>query len=139
MSTVSAPNAGATDPGFEPGGLDAMTFYSNPNISTYIFGWPVAVASGPSAGTSFEAVHMSLIPKGPNRGKVLVWNITPVLCKAPTYDSSLPANLWWACQAYAIVDFTPGATIQFQNYLLPIERVDPLGQTPGYPYASNLF
>ncbi|MFY9346031.1 MAG: DUF1929 domain-containing protein [Planctomycetota bacterium] len=89
----------------------------------------------------FEAVHMSLIPKGDNRGKVLVWNLRPVLCKSPTYDPTLGtnSNLWWACQAYAIVDLSPNATVRYQNFLLPIERVDPDNTTPGHGYASDLF
>ena len=72
------PFPSATDPGFEPGGLAAMVsaglFY---NISGFALGWPAAAGNQPCSvgsglGPSFEAIHMSLIPKGPNRGKLLV-------------------------------------------------------------------
>jgi hypothetical protein len=135
VSRASAPLSDATDPGFEPGGIDAMTFGMDPVVGS--LAWPTAATT--PGRQMFSAVHMSLIPKGPNRGKVLVWNILPVLCKTPTYEPQMPTHLWWACQAYAIVDFHPSAPLRFQNFLLPIERVDPWGSTPGHGPAADLF
>jgi hypothetical protein len=147
VSTTSSPNSNATDPGSPFGGLDAMTFFVWLGAT---FGWPGHTPNDVNT-TPFEAVHMSLIPKGNNRGKVLVWNVFPVLAKVPpAFDPTLPPDIWWAFQAYAIVDMrpvipvtTPPQPPRFQNFLLPIERVDPDG-TPNdpylvYPYSSDLF
>src|SRR5262245_51982816 len=53
----------------------------------------------------FNAAHMALIPKGPNRGKVIAWDIHA--------DSTAPS---WI-QRWSIVDPTTPA---FQNFLLPM-------------------
>lgn len=138
VSRASAIQPNATDPGAPFGGIDVMNFLVTGG--NFKWGWPEQVVPGPpNSSHSFKAVHMALIPKGPNRGKVLVWNDLPVLAKVPAFDPTLPATEWWAFQAYAIIDPNP-ASPQFQNFLLPFERCDPFA--PGShstPAASDLF
>jgi hypothetical protein len=77
----------------------------------------------------FNAVHMSLIPVGPHRGKVLVWDAGETIAFA---DPWAPGPLW-SFQRYAIVDPDPNAATRFFNYFLPMA---PLTPTPG---ALDLF
>lgn len=111
------PNPNATDHLIPFGG------FQNPNISYYtqygaIFDWLQRL----------NAVHMCLIPKGPHRGKVIVWGATTglvgsaVLVRAPGFGPSLQPDQYWACTAWSIVD--PAAQPvgpRFRNFLLPIE------------------
>jgi len=79
----------------------------------------------------FKAVHTSVIPKGPNRGKVLVWDLQPVAGIAPTVD---PINIW-SFQAWSIVDCSTNLTgHKFQNYILPL---GPYQATPVPPTVDN--
>lgn len=107
-------------------------------------GWPQ-----PDPQRSFNAVHMSVIPKGPYRGMVLVWNNLPVLAvENPWMVPSLPAasQPWLipvqAYQAYAIVDPAdqPLDGIRYRNFVVPIGdpfEIDP-AQLP-YDNGQNLF
>lgn len=89
-----------------------MTIYNNQ-------GWP----------GSFEAVHLSLIPKGPYQGMVLVWDIIPVVAKDPPGMPALGPNQWRSFQAYAIIDLadtpliaTPNdPAVRYRNFLLPMD------------------
>ncbi len=137
VSRAAAPVATATDPGGPFGGLDAMTFFHLPP-SGIPLGWPPAGPPLTLAGTTamttgrmFNAIHMCLIPKGPHRGKVLVWNGDAVLAKAPAFVTLGP-NDWMAFQAWAIVDPSPPTptSIQFENYFLPIEQIN--SNVPGF-------
>lgn len=90
---------------------------------------------------------MCLIPKGPHRGKVLVWGATvaplvgaPVLIRSPDSGPPLQSNEYWACAAWSIVDPSPQpAGPRFRNFLLPIETFTaPPSGTPVY-HAASLF
>jgi hypothetical protein len=92
----------------------------------------------------FNAVHMSLIPKGPYQGMVLVWNAFPVLANPPTNPPynvpALPPGQFWPYQAYAIVDPSSNpAGPRFRNFLLPFgSPVTP--STPTVPpHTFDLF
>lgn len=78
----------------------------------------------------FKAIHCSVIPKGPHRGRLLLWDGSPVIAK-----STATGPDWWSWQCIVILDLSPGATIRCRNYLLPISKVlDPLA--PGNFYKS---
>ena len=77
----------------------------------------------------FNAVHMALIPKGPYRGMVLVWDKWPVLARDPTYAPAHPPNTWRSFQPYSIIDpidfpVASGGVgdppVRYRNRLLPI-------------------
>jgi|GEM_PF-2055586 len=106
------------------------------------FGWPAPGTNG----QSFNAVHMSLIPKGRYRGMVLVWDIVPVLAAHPT-GQGLPTGQWMSFQACAVVDPAPVPTVtdplatgnqafRYRNFLLPMGVFQP--GTPGLE-PQNLF
>lgn len=86
-----------------------------------VFGW------GDWGNGKFNAIHMALIPKGPYRGHVLVWNWYPVYVDVgPTY--SVGTDRYWACQAWSIVNPAFGAPApRFRNFLLPMT---PAGNSP---------
>ena len=77
----------------------------------------------------FNAIHMCLIPKGPHRGKVVVWNRYPVLLRPGTQHDAL--NRVWVMQAWSIVDPTalPGQ-VRFRNFLLPLQPLTPQPSAP---------
>lgn len=86
--------------------------------------------------SNFNAIHMSLIPKGPNRGKVMVWDNAPVLAVAPTVD---PVNLW-SFQAWAIVDPADEPEgDRFSNHLFPVGIVEGTLETPSTIRIPNMF
>jgi len=76
----------------------------------------------------FNAVHMSVIPKGPYRGHVLVWNIDQVSAivhppNAPSGIAPIPQPIGaQSYQAYAIIDpaDAPESGIRYRNFLVPI-------------------
>jgi hypothetical protein len=80
--------------------------------------------------TRFEAIHMNLIPVGPNRGKVMTWNGDLVV-------GTLGSGFWkdgeeWVFQPWTIVNPTAGATPRHLNFLLPMaprERIGPASAT----------
>lgn len=117
---VSTPSANATNP-YAP-------FQSAP-----FTGLGITLPFPPSVDLSlpsFNGAHMALIPKGPHRGKILVWNIQPVIA------TPQPANVLWAFQAFSIIDPAPNAVPRFRNFLLPIE---PVQTGPNGPFGSDLF
>ncbi len=85
-------------------------------------GWPQPAVAG---GKNFNAVHMSLIPKGPYRGMVIVWNRDErVIAGWPLSNPVLTAF-----QPYAIVDTADvpaedppgsGIRVRYRNFLLPV-------------------
>lgn len=81
--------------------------------------------------TRFKATHCSLIPKGPHRGKLLLWNTDPVIAK-----STFTGTEWWSWQAIVILDLDPEAETRCYNYLLPIAKVY---ETGGLEYYPSLF
>ena len=81
--------------------------------------------------TRFKATHCSVIPKGPHRGKLLLWNTDPVVAK-----STFTGTEWWSWQAIVILDLDPEATTRCYNYLLPIAKVY---ETGGLEYYPSLF
>lgn len=98
--------------------------------------WTGTIGSGSFAVTAtwkfptrFKATHCSLIPKGPNQGKLLLWNTLPVIARCPIVDN----NEWWSWQAAVILDTRPGAEVVSSNLLLPIGPVRIDGATEWYP------
>jgi hypothetical protein len=99
-SGPTVPNPNATDHLIPFGG------YTNPNISYYthapglVFDWMQRL----------NAVHMCLIPKGPHRGKVVVWgtamplNGAPVLLKAPGFGPRGVYMLFLVTSSGAVAD-----------------------------------
>jgi len=86
---------------------------------------------------------MNLIPRGPNRGKVMVWNGQLVVghgCTSgtatPPWDAGTPSDPWWTFQPWAIVDPSESPTTRFQNFLLPLAPFESVG---GYILAHTLF
>ena len=82
----------------------------------------------------FNAIHMALIPKGPHRGKILVWNRYPVIVRpGATLD---PSGKFWSCQGWSIVDPSPlPGEPRFRNFLLPLDEFRPNPTQP--PGASG--
>ena len=96
-------------------------------ISTITYGIP----------TRFQAIHLNLIPKGTNRGKVMAWN-SP--CVVATLAGSWRSGEQWTLQPWCIFDpaETP-AGARFENYLLPLaprEKID-IAVTPNV--GANTF
>ena len=111
----------ATDPGAPFGGLSGMTFYVFGGVT---LGWPAP------GGPMFNAVHMCLIPKGPHRGKVLVWDRRLILAKTPGFVTQGPDD-YYSLQPWAIVDPDPQpGAMQFESFLLPIEPATVMGGMP---------
>jgi hypothetical protein len=83
----------------------------------------------------FMAVHMSLIPKGPQRGSVIVWDRSVVVASVPAINPD--PLVYWSIQPWAIVDpsDTPSGYTH-RNYLLPI---GPVEYTSGVFYFPNIF
>lgn len=83
--------------------------------------------------SSFNSAHMALIPRGPHRGCVIVWNTVPVIALATSIDP----NVVWSFQAWSIVDPSPNpAGPRCRNFLLPME---PVIMTPTGPLVSDIF
>jgi hypothetical protein len=116
--------------------------YTNPGIQYFsylgaTYSWPNAMAPN---NIMFKAVHMALIPKGPYQGMVLVWNDTPVLIRAPGYGPTIPANHYWSCQAYSIIDPAEQPVgPRFRNFLLPIAHLLPVNPTSPNDEPADLF
>ena len=87
----------------------------------------------------FNAIHMSLIPKGPNRGKVVVWDNAPVIATLAN-DPLVAANTLWSLQAWAIVDpADEPAGARFQNFFFPVGPIEGDFGTPSTVRIPNLF
>lgn len=121
------------------GGGTAVVFTPNPDR-----GWPQPQPL--QNYRTFNAVHMALIPKGPYRGHVLVWNNLEVVgvVNPPTVPALAPpppgqALRTQSYQAYAIIDpaDAPQRDIRFRNFLVPTgdELVLPQQTT----IANNMF
>ena len=101
-------------------------------------GWPGPYFPGILA--NFNALHMCLIPKGPHRGKVLVWGNHPFVAKTPTFVANQPANEYYSFQVFGIVDPAPTpAGFRFQNFLLPIEPITTSQMGPLATSVPNFF
>lgn len=99
------------------------------------YGWPQPGQNG----QNFNAVHMALIPKGPYRGMVIVWNRDE---RVAAYKPAAiqPAGSYWSFQPYAIVDPTdslPANGVRYRNFLLPIGEF-PIAGTPPI-LAGDIF
>ncbi len=93
--------------------------FNHPILPSWVAGQPnwdgepaSPYVTPPGDPNRFMAGHMSLIPVGPQRGKVLVWNWMRV-----PYGTPIGMQHW------AIVDVS-GATPAFQNFDLPIATAD---------------
>lgn len=84
----------------------------------------------------FNALHMSLIPKGPHRGKVVVMDKQPVV----GFVSSIHPTQAWSFQPWAIIDPSEDAGTPEKprclNYLLPM---GPSSLFVGPIYAEPFF
>ena len=104
------------------------------------YGWPQRAPTPQLPSTrNFNAVHMALIPKGPYRGMVIVWNRDErILSSQAPPGLSQTAGSWVAYQPYAIVDpaDVPLGGIRYRNFLLPIGE---FSSTTLPTYAQDLF
>lgn len=84
----------------------------------------------------FNAVHMALIPRGKDRGKVIVWNREKFeLCPNGVTNGQ---DLDWSFQTWAIVDPAVNPTgPRFQNFLLPLHPIQYVAGTGRV--VENLF
>jgi hypothetical protein len=117
------------------GALPPGTAIEPPAGMNVFLGWPDA----PAGVRKFNAVHMSVIPKGPYRGHVLVWNVEPVLAKNPSWVTPAQGHHdYMSFQPYAIIDpgeSLPANGVRYRNFLLPLGEYDPLAN----PAGQNLF
>ena len=102
--------------------VGAQVNYSFAVFGGVHYGWPQSSAPG---GRSFNAIHMAVIPKGPYRGHVLVWDDTNILATQNPPIAGIPvlaANEVQPFQAYAIIDpaDAPLGGIRYRNFLVPI-------------------
>lgn len=67
----------------------------------------------------FKAIHCSLIPKGPHRGRLLLWDGSIVVASCNATNQELFS---WQC--LVILDLDPDAEIRCRNYMIPINPVD---------------
>jgi len=111
----TGPNATDFMAAFPGGSMVTVQGLGNPGSLLGWGDWSWFASGVPGA---FNAVHMALIPKGPHRGKVIVWNTYPVVIQpGPSFSSTA----WWYCQGWSIVDPRPNAPApRFRNFLLPI-------------------
>ncbi|MBX3461623.1 MAG: hypothetical protein KF830_00490 [Planctomycetes bacterium] len=137
-SNAPAPSSIFTAPATVP----AQVAWSGGGV--FVKGWPQPEPL--HNGRSFNAVHMALIPKGPYRGHVLVWN--HVECYAlvnppgvPPLSTPQPGEIvTQGYQAYAIVDpaDAPLHGIRYRNFLVPTG--DELRLPESWPViAKNMF
>jgi len=145
LAGSSAPLASDTftAPSFVPANVTYLVQGAMVDVFHDGYGWPQPDPS--HNGRCFEAVHMAVIPKGPFRGHVLVWDINSVVAKVhplglPPTVPQIPAQpSGQSYQAYAIIDpaDAPVSGIRYRNYLVPIGT--PLSGVT-YPLrAKNLF
>jgi hypothetical protein len=110
-------------------------YFDFPQVPLGYGGWGWEPGNPVPAPGWFNAVHMSVIPKGEHRGKILVWNRWPVLLRP---GAGLDPTDYWAFQAWAVVDPSPSAQPRFFNYLLPIHSLGDEAPTNGAP-QGDLF
>jgi len=116
------------------GGTDPLVPFAGGAGSGYIPPGTIGVGSWgfyDAGGGVFQPIHMALIPKGPDRGKILVWDEYPVVL----HPRASLDNQWWVCQSWSIVDPDSSAVPRFRNFLLPLQTPGPILPTPA-PVAS---
>lgn len=97
--------------------LDVQLIPGGP-VTTQTLSWP----------TRFQAVHMNLIPRGPNRGKVMAWCGNLVV---GVLNGGWKNGQQWTFQPWCIVD-PNSASPRHYNFLLPLaprEREGPASVT----------
>jgi hypothetical protein len=83
----------------------------------------------------FKAIHCSLIPKGPHRGRLLLWDGSIVVASCNATDQELFS---WQC--FVILDLDPDAEIRCRNYMIPINPVTfNVNPTTVVTYYLSLF
>ncbi len=108
-------------------GTDARTPFATSPVPPQ---WPLLANT---TTPTFNAVHMSLIPKGPHRGKVVVWDITPAVGRADPFHQN-----YWSFQSWSIVDPAVAPTgPRFRNFFLPINSLGPT--VPPSVFGGDLF
>ena len=76
---------------------------------------PFSAGSAAPWPSTFNAIHMAVIPVGPHRGRVLCWDLSNVFFAANPFQNAL-----WNFQRYAIVDARATSGVRFFNHYLPI-------------------
>jgi hypothetical protein len=99
-----------------PDGITNTAGATDPRAGFTTVTWAPGLAQFP---TNLKAVHMSLIPKGPYQGRVLVWDHEQIVVGTPPPGLTSPSGQY-TYQPFAIVDPSPGASQRFLNFLLPI-------------------
>lgn len=128
---MGAPPANLTwAPGEVGGEIDNVDDGNGGSVFLAPYTWPQPSWTG---APSFNAVHMAVIPKGPYRGMVLVWNVNHVLGRVnPLGTPALNPGEYQSFQAYAVIDPAdePPADIRFRNFLVPIGDLLTVGPLP---------
>jgi hypothetical protein len=107
-------------------GTDIEVQYSSVGSTfTYVTPNPAAYDLPFEPFPYFNALHVSVIPKGPHRGKLLLMDNGVVLASGSEY---LGTNTVMSFQPVSIADFSknlaPGNP-RFLNFLIPIEKASP--------------
>jgi hypothetical protein len=108
--------------GVAPGTVPPQVTFTGGAVFVPGYGWPQPATPG---GTCFNAIHMSVIPKGPYRGMVLVFDRTDIVAAKnppiPGIADPAPFHVQ-AYQAYAIIDpaDSPLGNIRYRNFVVPI-------------------
>jgi hypothetical protein len=85
--------------------------------------FPGSTAYSADFDARFNAIHMSLIPRGKDRGKVIVWDSRKYI-RQPN-GSYAAGNQPWSFQCWSIVDPAVAPTgPRFQNVLLPVHPIE---------------
>lgn len=92
------------------------------------------VAGQPGPQNGFSAVHACVIPSGPHRGEVLVWDGNLTLVGTRAYQPCAIVNPYYPSPN----PFVPGAGIgsKFHNWLLEVP-LDPSGQPMGELFCAG--
>ncbi|MGE3174557.1 MAG: galactose oxidase-like domain-containing protein [Planctomycetota bacterium] len=94
----------------------------SPSATDHLAPFPAAQLDSKDFDAPFNAVHMSLIPRGKDRGKVIVWDRREYLMKpGGAYEQG---DEYWSFQCWAIVDPAPEPQgPRFRNFLLPLHSI----------------
>lgn len=94
----------------------------HPDATNHLVPFPGSTLFTADFDAPFNAIHMSLIPRGKDRGKVIVWDSRKYVMQPN--GSYAGGGQPWSFQCWSIVDPAVNLTgPRFQNFLLPVHPI----------------